>query len=188
MYGLQSEDGTPIKKPWKVTCANSDLCLHLNKTCSKGHTHAQCTSSELTNTQMYTMQVADVVHQCIARTALSASSPPNLAKVRPALPCIRVMPRPPGIGPKAAPKAEFKAPPVVHGPRAEPPPVAHGPRGDPRLRSRSREWVTLYARILAQDMCRHLRTSRKPRLAPKHQKWSKHSLGFRYLEDDAPFG
>ena len=102
---------------------------HLNKTCSKDHTHAQCTGNELTNTQMYTLQGADVVHQCIARTALSASSPPNLAKVRPALPCARIMPRPPAVGPKAVPKAEFKAPPVVHGPRAEPPPVAHGPRG-----------------------------------------------------------
>ena len=102
--------------------------LHLNKTCSKDHTHARCTSKELTNTQLYTMHVAGVVHQRIARTALAASTPPATAKARPALPCIRVMPRPPAVGPKAVPKAEAKAPPVAHGPRAEGPSVAHGPR------------------------------------------------------------
>ena len=77
------------------------------------------------------------------------------------------------------------------GPRTTGGTPTSGPRategGGPRVRSRVREWVTTHARTLAQDTCRHQRTSR-PRLAPRRRRWLKHSRVCRYLEDDALFG
>ena len=65
-YGLTTLDGTlPIRKPWRFACKNSQLHHVLNERCDKSHQHGTCGSKDLTNTQMYTQQVADIVHQCI---------------------------------------------------------------------------------------------------------------------------
>ena len=106
MHGLAAADGTHKKKPWKIVCINSTLHTELSRTCSGDHEHAQCTSKELAGTQMYTMQIADIVHRHISSGADFAPDGPRPAAkpgaglpaapnqpagtARACLPCIRV--------------------------------------------------------------------------------------------------
>ena len=79
MYGLTAADGKRIKKPWKIMRISSTLHTELNRTCSGDHVHAQCTSKELTGTQMYTMHIADIVHRHISSGADFAPDDPRPA-------------------------------------------------------------------------------------------------------------
>ena len=67
MYGLPALDKPGfVKKPWKVMCCNSELYLGLCDKCDGAHEHAQGYSAkDLTATQAYTMDIANIVHRCI---------------------------------------------------------------------------------------------------------------------------
>ena len=73
MYGLTTLDGGQLmKKPWKVMCCNSELYTGLYDRCDGQHEHAQGYSGkDLTATQGYTPQIANIVHQCIVNDAYS---------------------------------------------------------------------------------------------------------------------
>ena len=69
-YGLTTLGGTQlIRKPWRIACKNT--CLHtvLCSACDRSHQHAVCKSRDLTATQMYTQEIADIAHQCMVQCA-----------------------------------------------------------------------------------------------------------------------
>ena len=69
-YGLTTLDGAqPMRKPWPVMCLNSRLHLGLNAQCDRSHEHSSGGSKDLTATQMYTQEIANIVHQCISNDA-----------------------------------------------------------------------------------------------------------------------
>ena len=78
-HGLAAADGARVKKPWKIARVNSTLHTELSRTRSGDHEHAQCTSKELTGTQMYTMQIADIVRRHISSSADFAPDDPRPA-------------------------------------------------------------------------------------------------------------
>ena len=115
MYDLRTPSGVLVKKPWRVSCINSHLPNVLNMTCDKMHAHAVCTGPELTNTQMYTMRIAGIVHDVIrgmcshsAQASLPSATAPLLACAA----CVGVMSSDTIVHGDQAARA-YQAPPAV---------------------------------------------------------------------------
>ena len=58
-----------MRKPRRVMCKNSRLHKGLTAQCDRSHEHANCSAKDLTATQMYTQEMANIVHQCISNDA-----------------------------------------------------------------------------------------------------------------------
>ena len=71
MYGLVAshgkDAGLPIKKPWRVAYLNSSLGEFLNLKCDGSHEHSLCSGKNTSDTERYTLLIAEAVHQCFGR-------------------------------------------------------------------------------------------------------------------------
>ena len=85
MLGTTDQEGNPIKKPWTVATSMSEVGESLSQfQCDGNHTHVQGRGKPLKNTESYTFQFTDVVHQAFNRAATSAR------KLVSALPAVRL--------------------------------------------------------------------------------------------------
>ena len=83
MYGITAQfgeqRGMPIKKPWRISCVNSCLPERLDKLCDRTHTHARCEGREVRPTQVYTPEIAKIVHMALSEGATRKTSSKSAA-------------------------------------------------------------------------------------------------------------
>ena len=76
MVGIVDKEGVPIKKPWAIqTDCDSIVTAFGGLSCDGSHTHVQGRGNDLKETESYSFQMTDFIHQAfIAATSSKQKS------------------------------------------------------------------------------------------------------------------
>ena len=75
-YGTVNSTGVPLLKPWRVATNSPVIASHIARRCSGDHKHGPCRGKDCKRTELYTPQMASVIHDAIKKACVCSTCSP----------------------------------------------------------------------------------------------------------------